>query len=148
MSIQRTRGLASTVGVVVVLSFTGGGCRRDREKSVDDAVGTTTTTSATLDAVLANDATEKLVEARCNHDQLCGETSGATSGKPTSCADDVRSAIGDMLAAECPRGVGKGPLDACAGALRSESCGVALLAKTIPDACRTEALCVVGALAR
>lgn len=115
---------------------------------MDEAVGTTTTTSAAVDAVLANDATAKLVEARCNHEQLCGEMSGTTYGRPTSCADDVRDAIGEMLAAECPQGVGRGPLDVCAAALRSESCGVALLAKTVPNACRSEALCVVGALAR
>lgn len=144
---RRMKGLALMAGVVAVVSVTTG-CRRDRDRSLDDAVGTTTTTSATLDSVLPNDATAKLVEARCSQEQLCAEMGGTSNRSPTSCADDVRNAIGEILAAECPQGVGKGPLDVCAAALRSESCGVALLAKTIPDACRSEALCVVGALAR
>lgn len=137
MILRRTRALAAIVATLAVAAA----CHRDRDKATEEAVGTTTTTSATVDSFLANDATAKLVEARCSQEQLCAEMGGTTSRRPTSCADDVRNAIGDMLTAECPQGIGRRPVDACAAALRTGSCDVALLAKTIPPACRSEALC-------
>lgn len=119
-------------------------CRRDR----GEAVGTTTTTSAKLDAMTTNDAMERLVEARCNHEQLCREMGMLAATQPTGCADDVRSAIGDMLVTDCPQGVAPSRLDACTSALRESPCGGPLVATTLPEACRSAELCVLGALAR
>jgi 4-hydroxy-3-methylbut-2-enyl diphosphate reductase IspH len=119
-------------------------CRRDH----DEVVGTTTITSAKLDAMTTNDAIERLVEARCNHEQLCHETGMVAATQPGGCADDVRSAIGDMLVTECPQGVSPSRLFVCTTELREAPCGGPLVATMVPETCRSAELCVLGATAR
>jgi len=91
------------------------GCRRERER-----VGTTTTTAAEPLVTLSL-AADRILAARCTHDQLCLELGYPEVEHARGC-DGAGADIVAPMRERCADGIAQEALEGCVAAVRGASC--------------------------
>jgi hypothetical protein len=87
---------------------------------------------------------ERLVTARCAHEQSCNEIgNGKDYASHDVCMDQFRGKIANALNAyNCPRGIDESGVDQCRQAIEAEPCGLSLDQLLRQNACRSSAMCM------
>jgi hypothetical protein len=137
---QQRRPRAVAPAVALALAALEVGCRSEREAAPRE----TTLTAARLDLVPNDVAIERLVQARCVHENACSNVGlERTYVTQEGCLRKVRTAAAVELdpGTTCPLGMERNKLEACVAAAAAESCSdpVATLARV--EACRGSELC-------